>query len=81
MGLGILDLVELAVVVGLAIPIALLGVQFLVEGDALLGGGFLGLGVAMVLVKFYLPSPTDVPKEMAQESAKVIAKDESEREE
>lgn len=81
MGLGILDIVELAIIVGLAVPLGLLGVQFLVDGSTVLGAGFVGLACAMVVVKFYLPSPSDVPKEVAQQSVGAIAKDERDREE
>jgi len=81
MGLGILDLLELAVVVALAIPIALLGVQFLVDGSLLLGGGFLAMAAGLVWIKQFLPSPTDVPKEIAQQSVSTIANEDTDGDE
>ena len=81
MALGVLDYVELAVVAVFAIPIGLLGVQFLVDGSTMLGAAFLALSVAMVLVKYFLPSPSDVPKEMAQQGAEAIVNDDTDAEE
>ncbi|WP_226011710.1 DUF7533 family protein [Halomicrobium salinisoli] len=57
---GILETFGLAGSVLLAAPPALFGAQRLVDGDALLGGGFLALATLMILVPQYAKTPDDV---------------------
>jgi len=57
---GILETFGLAGSVLLAAPPALFGAQRLVDGDALLGGGFLVLSALMILVPQYAKTPDDV---------------------
>lgn len=62
MAKGILGTIGLAATLVFAIPVALLGIQFLVvDGQPLLGAAFLGIAVLMVAVEEYLTTPTDVP--------------------
>ncbi|WP_225332898.1 DUF7533 family protein [Halomicrobium urmianum] len=60
MARGILETFGLAGSVLLAAPPALFGAQRLVDGDALLGGGFLALATLMILVPQYAKTPDDV---------------------
>jgi hypothetical protein len=57
-----------------ALPVGLLGVQFLLDGKTLLGGGFLGIAVLMVALEEYLTTPTDVPGAVAEKTLGKVAK-------
>ena len=57
--MGLIDTISLYGTAVLAIPIALLGVEFLVRGRTLAGVGFLALGVGLLAGKYYLPGVTD----------------------
>jgi len=62
MAKGILGTIGLAATLVFAIPVAILGVQFLViDGQPVLGVAFLGIAVLMVAVEEYLTTPTDIP--------------------
>ncbi|MHB9287039.1 hypothetical protein ACKVMT_08365 [Halobacteriales archaeon Cl-PHB] len=63
---GILDFVGFAATVALAIPVALLGVLKLGEGDLLLGVVFLAIAAGMVAVEEWLTTPGDLPLLAAQ---------------
>ncbi|QLD89908.1 hypothetical protein HWV07_13070 [Natronomonas salina] len=54
--MGLIDTISLYGTAVLAIPIALLGIEFLVFGDRpVTGAVFLGLGAALLLGQYYLP--------------------------
>lgn len=63
---GIIDMITLAVTVAFAIPVGLFGMQFLLSGQFVLGGVFVGLAVLMVVVEEYLTTPGDLPEIAAQ---------------
>jgi hypothetical protein len=65
MGRGILGLVGLAVTLAFAVPVALLGLDMLGDGNTLVGGGFLAFAVLMVLLQEYVTSPMDLPGRLA----------------
>ncbi|WP_330632083.1 DUF7533 family protein [Halocatena halophila] len=71
---GIIDTITLAVTVAFAIPVAMLGMQFLQDGNHLLGGVFVGLAIAMVVVEETITSPTDLPAMALQRVTDRIAK-------
>jgi hypothetical protein len=59
---GILGTIGLALTLVFAIPVALLGLQFLaLEGRPLVGVAFLAIAVLMVGIEEYLTTPTDLP--------------------
>jgi hypothetical protein len=62
MAKGVLGTIGLALTLAFAIPVALLGLQFLaLDGQPVLGVAFLAIAVLMVAVEEYLTTPTDVP--------------------
>lgn len=61
MARGILGTLGLLGTLVFAVPLGFLGVQFLVSERYLMGGVFLGLAVAMVLLQEYLTTPQDIP--------------------
>ena len=71
---GILGTLQLAATLVFALPVGLLGVQFLMDGKTLLGGGFLGVAVLMVVLEEYLTTPTDVPGAVAEKTLGKVVK-------
>jgi len=61
MGRGVVGLVELAVTVAFAAPVALLGLLMLSDGRTLLGVTFLLVAAGMVAIEEYLLTPGDLP--------------------
>lgn len=61
MARSILGTVGLALTLAFAIPVALLGLDFLVRGRTLEGAAFLGIAALMVAVEEYVTTPTDIP--------------------
>ncbi|WP_327050957.1 DUF7533 family protein [Halomicrococcus gelatinilyticus] len=80
MNLGILDTVSLAATLVFALPVALLGVDRLVAGDALVGGAFVAVGVLMVVLQEWLTTPSDLPAAVAQRVAGRVATTDDEEE-
>lgn len=78
MGTGILDTVGLMAAVVFAVPVAFLGVDFLLGGKVLLGAAFLAIAVLMVAVEEYVTTPRDVPAAVAGRVAGAVAKSEPE---
>lgn len=59
---GLLETIKLVAVLIFAIPAALAGLELaLVDGRPLVGGALVALAIGLVLIKNYLPLPTDVP--------------------
>jgi hypothetical protein len=80
---GIIGLVQLAATLVLAVPVALLGLQFLTRGETLAGVAFLAIAAGMVLVEEYLVTPRDLPAAVVERVVGRVAKEpetESERE-
>jgi len=75
MGRGIVGTVTLAATLAFAIPVGLLGIEFLLDGRTLPGGGFLVLAVLMVAVEEYLTTPGDVPGEAAERVVGTVVRD------
>ncbi|MFC3958994.1 DUF7533 family protein [Halovivax cerinus] len=76
---GIVDTIQLAAVLVFAIPAALAGLDLLlVGGEPLLGGALVFLAVALVWLKRYLTTPTDVPVELASRAEDAITPDDEE---
>lgn len=73
--MGLIDTVSLFGAAVLALPIALLGVEFLIRGRTLVGVVFLALGVGLLAGKYYLPGVTD---ETASAAASIIIGDAAE---
>jgi hypothetical protein len=80
MAKSIIDTVTLALTLVFAIPVGLMGGNFLLSGRILLGSVFIALAVLMVVFEEYLTSPTDLPGMAAQRVVGTIAKTEDETE-
>jgi hypothetical protein len=65
MGLGILETLGLAGTLVFALPLAVLGIQFLLEGQQTLGAGLVAVAALMVLLPRFVTTPGDVPAEVA----------------
>ena len=62
MARGVLETIGLALTLVFALPVALLGLQFLVlDNRPLLGAGFLAIALLMIAVEQYVTTPTDLP--------------------
>jgi hypothetical protein len=61
MARSILGTVGLALTLAFAIPVAYLGVEFLLDGKTNQALLFLGIAVLMVAIEEYLTTPMDVP--------------------
>ncbi|MFB6165782.1 MAG: hypothetical protein ABEJ31_11540 [Haloarculaceae archaeon] len=72
MAKGIIGQVQLFATVALAAPVGLMGVSKLLDGQRLLGVGFLAVALAMVAVEEYVTRPTDVAGEAAQSVASAV---------
>ena len=72
---SITGLFGLAITLAFAIPVAMLGVQFLGDGNTVVGAGFLGIAALMVLVNEYVASPGDIPGMLAGKVVGSVAKE------
>ncbi|WP_435180219.1 DUF7533 family protein [Halorussus sp. AFM4] len=70
---GIIGTLQLAATLVFALPVGLLGVQLLLDGQRLLGGLFVVVAVAMVVLEEYLTTPTDVPAAVAEKTVSKVA--------
>ena len=77
---GIIGTIKLAGTLVFALPIGLLGLQFLWNGRTALGGGFVAVAVLMVVLQEYLTTPTDVPTSVAEKAVGKVAKSPDEEE-
>ena len=75
MSRGLIGLVQLAATLVLAVPVALLGLQFLTRGETLAGVAFLAIAAGMVLVEEYLVTPRDLPGLLVERVVGRVAKD------
>jgi hypothetical protein len=75
MSRGVIEFLQFAGSVVFAVPVAFFGILKLIEGDALLGAGFLAFSVVMVLGREYLTSPQDLPAAALQRAAGIVSKD------
>lgn len=81
MAKSIIDTAMFALTLVFALPVGLLGGNFLLSGQTILGSVFVGLAVLMIVVEEYLTSPTDLPGMAAKRVVGAIVKTEDEREE
>lgn len=63
--MGIMDTIGLAASLVFAIPVAIFGLNRLVDGQTLLGGGLLLVAALMVLLPQKLTTPMDIPQKIA----------------
>lgn len=63
--MGILNMIGLTGSLVFAIPVGVFGLNQLLAGEILLGGGLVVVAVAMVLLPQKLTTPTDIPEELA----------------
>jgi len=78
MARSILGLVGLAATLVFALPVALLGLEFLVGGDTLVGAGLLVVAGLMIAVEELLTTPGDVPELVAKQTVGRLAKTDDE---
>ena len=78
MARSILGLVGLAATLVVALPVALLGLDFLVRGQTVMGAGFLAVAGLVVAVEQLLTTPADVPELVAKRTVGRVAKTDDE---
>ncbi|MFB6308650.1 MAG: hypothetical protein ABEH35_04900 [Haloarculaceae archaeon] len=76
--MGILDTLELMVVVVFAAPVALLGVQFVVGDRPILGVGLLVVAGLMLAIEKFVTTPSALPGHALQKVAGTVAKTDDE---
>lgn len=74
--MGILNTLGLVVTLAFALPVALLGIQFLLTGRTVFGVALCVVAVLMVVVKQYVTTPDDVPMAAAEKAAGAVVKEE-----
>ncbi|WP_435064551.1 DUF7533 family protein [Halobaculum sp. EA56] len=75
MSLGILDQVGLAATLIFALPVAVYGLQRVLDGSTLAGVGFLVVAALMVLLPRRLTTPEDVPAKAAETAVGSVVKE------
>jgi hypothetical protein len=75
MGRGIIGTVALFGTVVFAVPVAFIGLDFLLDGKTATGAGFLAAAVLMVVVEEWAMKPTDVATDVAADAASNIVSD------
>jgi len=82
MARGILELLGLAATVTVALPLALLGVEFLVFGGRpVTGVAFLAIAAGMVALRSYVTTPGDVPGMVVEKTVGAVARTDSDQSE
>lgn len=82
MARSIMGTIGLAATVALAAPIALFGVNRLLDGNTVVGAAAIGVAILMLLVEEYLTTPTDLPgKLFGSTLGRVVKEPEEESEE
>ncbi|MFB6129322.1 MAG: hypothetical protein ABEJ28_00695 [Salinigranum sp.] len=74
MNLGIADTVALAATLVFAVPIGILGGQFLLDGRAFLGGVLVVVAVLMVVLQHFVTTPSDLPGALAGRAIGTVLK-------
>lgn len=62
---GILGTLQLAAVLAIAAPLLLFGVDWLLSGRAVLGGTFVAIALAMLVLQWWMKNPLD-PVDIAE---------------
>lgn len=73
--MGIISTLQLAVTLAFALPVGVLGIQFLLTGRTLFGVALVVVAVLMVALEEYVTTPTDAPAEAAELVAGAVVKD------
>lgn len=77
---GVIDTIELAGVLVLALPAALAGLELLlVRGETAVGAVLIGLAIALVIVQRRFTLPSDVPAAAAKRVAGAVRVDGDEK--
>lgn len=76
MARGIMQTIGLAATLIFAIPVALMGVDWVLAGKPL-GFGFIGLAVLMIVVEEYVINPADIPAKILERSAGALVREPS----
>lgn len=79
--LGILDMIGLTASLVFALPVGVFGLNRLLDGQAMLGGGLVVVAVAMVLLPQKLTTPMDLPADLAGAAVGKVVKPPEENEE
>lgn len=79
--LGILDMIGLAASLVFALPVGVFGLNRLLDGQTILGGGLVVVAVAMVLLPQKLTTPMDLPADIAGAAVGKVVKTPEENEE
>ncbi|KYH27593.1 hypothetical protein HAPAU_02610 [Halalkalicoccus paucihalophilus] len=72
--LGILDMIGLAASLVFALPVGVFGLNRLLDGQTILGGGLIVVAVAMVWLPQKLTTPMDLPADLAGAAVGKVAK-------
>ncbi|QRV13704.1 hypothetical protein JMJ58_12140 [Haloterrigena salifodinae] len=72
---GIIDTIKLAGTLVFALPAAMAGIQFLIDGNTLVGATLLTLAVLLVVVQHWLTMPSDIPELAVKRVVGSIASD------
>ncbi|WP_122090660.1 DUF7533 family protein [Halalkalicoccus subterraneus] len=72
--LGILDMIGLAGSLVFALPVGVFGLNRLLDGQTILGGGLVVVAVAMVWLPQTLTTPMDLPGDIAGAAVGTVAK-------
>lgn len=72
--LGVLDTIGLAASLVFALPVGVFGLNRLLDGQTLLGGGLVVVAVAMVWLPQKLTTPMDLPAEVVETAVGKVAK-------
>lgn len=72
--MGIMDMIGLAGSLVFAIPVGVFGLNQLLAGETVLGGGLVVVAVSMVLLPQKLTTPTDVPGDLAETAVEKTVK-------
>ena len=73
MARGILGTIEFMVAVVLAARVTLLGVDNFARGQTVIGTVFIGLAVALLVIEWYAPSPTEIPGAIASRTRDAVS--------
>jgi hypothetical protein len=73
---GIISTLQLVVTLAFALPVGLLGVQFLLSGRIPFGVALVVVALLMVVLEEYVTTPTDAPVEAAETVVGAVVKDE-----
>lgn len=71
---GLVGLVQLGAVLALAVPLLWFGTDSLLRGRLWLGGAFVGLGVLMLFLQWWLTNPLD-PADLLEAAAERVTRD------